>query len=340
MAGDTVLVTGATGFIAMHTILALLDKGYVVRGTARSKARQDTLNETLSAYAGKPVSIDIVEADLSDDAGWREAADGCQFVQHIASPIPPELPRNADELITPARDGALRALRAAKDAGVKRVVMTSSVAAIAYGWGASRPETLDETHWSNPDNIKDNTAYTRSKTIAERAAWDYVKGEGAGLELATVNPVAVLGPVMSGDFSASVEIVTQIMGGKLPAIPRIGFQIVDVRDVADAHVSAMETPEAAGERFIVGDDFLWFEDVANVLREAYPDRKIPKGRLPSFLVQIFAMANPPLKQIIPELGKRRFASNEKAKRVLNWSPRSAKEATLAAAESLMKHGVV
>ncbi|MEO0982891.1 MAG: aldehyde reductase [Pseudomonadota bacterium] len=342
MAGETVLVTGATGFIAAHTILALLDKGYAVRGTARSKGREPGLNQTLSAYAGKPVAVELFEADLSSDAGWEAAVAGCDYVCHIASPIPPNLPRDPNELIVPARDGALRVLRAAKAAGVRRVVMTSSAAAIAYGWGDKRPEVLDETHWSNPDNLKDNTAYTRSKTIAEKAAWEYMSDEGAGLELTTINPVAVLGPVMSGDFSASVEIVTQTMGGKLPAAPRVGFQIVDVRDVADAHVLAMETPEAAGERFIVADEFMWFSEVADLLRGKFPNfsKKIPKGKLPSVLVRVLSAVNPPLKQIIPELDKRRYATSEKAKRVLGWTARSADEATIAAAESLIKHGVL
>ncbi|MEM6899438.1 MAG: aldehyde reductase [Pseudomonadota bacterium] len=342
MAGETVLVTGATGFIASHTVLALLKKGYSVRGTARSASSGERLNRTLSEFAGEPVNIEIFEADLVKDDGWAEAVEGCTYVQHIASPIPSNLPKNADELIIPARDGALRALRASKAAGVKRVVLTSSVAAIAYGWGDSRPDPLTEEHWSNPDNHKDNTVYTRSKVIAEKAAWDYVNGEGQGLELATINPVAVLGPVMSGDFSASVEIVTQLMGGKLPAVPKVGFQIVDVRDVADLHVRAMEVPEAAGERFIAADEFYWFGELGAELAEAYPSyaSKIPKRRLANGLVRFVATFNPVLKQILPELGKRRNASNEKARRLLNWTPIPAFEATKASADSLIKHGVI
>lgn len=342
MAGETVLVTGATGFIASHTILKLLDKGYVVRGTARSAAKADRLNAVLSSYSGKPVRIELVEADLTSDKGWDGAVSGCTFVHHIASPIPPNLPRDADELIVPARDGAIRALKAAKSAGVKRVVMTSSVAAVGYGWGKSRPAMLDESHWSNPDNLQDNTHYTRSKVIAERAAWDYVNGEGKGLELATINPVAVLGPAMSEDVSASLEIITQLMGGALPAVPRVGFQIVDVRDVAELHVRAMEVPEAAGERFIAADEFYWFSELAAIMREAFPDKakKIPKGQLPSPLLRAFALFNPVLKQIIPELDKRRYASNEKAKRVLGWTPIPAREAAIASARSLIDLGVI
>lgn len=337
-----ILVTGATGFIASHCIVSLVERGDEVRGTARSADKAGRLNATLSAYAGREIEVPLVSADLSSGAGWDKAMDGIDAVLHVASPIPADLPRNADELIIPARDGALRVLRAAKAAGISRVVMTSSVAAIAYGWGNSRPDPLTEDHWSNPDNLPDNTAYTRSKTIAELAAWEYVEGEGAGLELVTINPSAVLGPVMGGDFSASLQLVTQLMQGKMPAVPRMGFQIVDVRDVADAHVRALDVPEAAGQRYIVADDFMWFSELAQLLRSHYPDHagKIPKGTLPNWVVRLMTPINPPLKQILPELDKRRFASSDKARTQLGWSPRSAEEAALAAAESLVKHGVV
>lgn len=333
-----VLVTGATGFIASHTILALVNKGYQVRGTARSASKAEKLNATLSAYAGKPVEVELVSADLTSDDGWDAAMDGVTYLQHLASPIPNNLPKDPDELIIPAREGALRALRAAKAAGVKRAVMTSSFASIGYGWGDSRPATLDESHWSNPDNIKDNTAYTRSKAIAEKAAWEYVEGDGEGLELAVINPVAVLGPAMSGDVSASLELVTQPMQNKVPAFPKLTFGIVDVRDVALAHVAAMEKPEAAGERFILGDKVLSFTDIGDVLREAYPDRKLPKGELPSWLVRMMTLINPTLKQIVPELGKTRSFDNEKSRRVLGIDYIPAKDAILASTNSLIELG--
>ena len=333
-----VLVTGATGFIASHTILALINKGYEVRGTARSASKAEKLNATLSAYAGKPIEIELVSADLTSDDGWTEAMEGVTYLQHLASPIPNNLPKDPNELIIPAKEGALRALKAAKAAGVKRAVMTSSFAAIGYGWGDARPASRDETHWSNPDNLKDNTAYTRSKAIAEKAAWDYVKGDGQGLELATINPVAVLGPAMSGDVSASLELVTQPMENKVPAFPKLTFGIVDVRDVALAHVAAMEKPEAAGERFIVGDKVLSFTEIGDVLREAYPDRKLPKGELPNWLVRMLAVINPTLKQIVPELGKRRAYSNEKARSQLGLDFIPAKEAILASTNSLIELG--
>jgi len=338
-----VLVTGATGFIAGHVIHQLAEAGHEVTGTARSASKANALNKTLSAYAGKPIRIDIRAADLFSDAGWSAAVAGMDYVQHIASPLPANLPKDHDELITPARDGAIRVLTAAKKAGVKRVVMTSSMAAVAYGWGDMRPKLLTEEHWSNSANLADNTAYTRSKTIAERAAWDYVNGEGKGLELTTINPAAVLGPVMSGDFSASVEILTQLLSGKLPGTPRVGFGIVDVRDVAAAHVLAMTNPAAAGERFLVSDKFMWFSEVANTLRGKLPpayDKKLPKGELPGWALKLMANINPAVKQVIPELNRERQVSNEKAKRILGWQPRTAEEAILSGAKSLIEHKAV
>ena len=337
-----VLVTGATGFIAGHVIHQLLEAGHEVYGTARSSTKAAGLNAVLSDYAGRPVEVPLIEADLSSDDGWAEAVAGMDYVQHVASPFLANIPKDPDVLIRPARDGALRVLKASKVAGVKRVVMTSSMAAIAYGWGDARPALLTEEHWSDPDNLKDNTAYTRSKTIAERAAWDYMAGEGQGMELAVINPSAVLGPAMSADVSASIEILTQLMTGKAPASPRVGFCVVDVRDVADAHVRAMTVPEAAGERFLASGRFMWMAEVADVLRENFPDyrKKLPKGVLPDWVLKAMTLINPPLKSVVPELGRERHCSNEKAKRILGWSPRTEEEAIIDGARSLIDHNVV
>ncbi len=336
-----VLVTGASGYIAQQVILLLLEKGYTVRGTLRSLDKGPALKELLAKENPKAAEIELFAADLMSDAGWDEAVAGCEYVHHVASPIPPELPKDPNDLIVPARDGALRALRASKAAGVKRVVLTSSCASIAYGY-KQLPEVMTEENWSNPDVLEDNTAYTRSKVIAEKAAWDYVNGEGQGLELACINPSAVLGPVLSGDFSASVQLITQLMSGQLPAMPKLGFQIVDVRDVAAAHVAAMEVPEAAGERFATAGDYYWFTDIADVLREKYPAyaKKIPSRKLPSFLVSILTIFNPVMKQIVPELDKRRYVNAEKAQRVLGVNFRPGKESILAGADSLIAHKVV
>ncbi|MDH4386534.1 MAG: aldehyde reductase [Caulobacter sp.] len=335
-----VLVTGATGFVASHLILALLDKGYAVRGTARSAARAADLNRVLSDFAGKSISVEIVAADLNSDAGWAEAMAGVTHVQHVASPFPPTQPETADELIRPARDGAVRVLRAAKTAGVKRVVLTSSVAAVDTGWGTHAPRVYDETHWTRMEDPSLVSFYAQSKTLAERAAWDYVAGDGQGLELAVINPVAVLGPAMSKDVSTSLGMVLGPLGRTMPAYPKLHQGIVDVRDVARAHIAAMELPQAAGERFIVCSETLWFREVGAILREAYPDRKLPKGELPTWLVRLMARSNPNLKPLLPNLNRARNYSNRKAREVLGIDFIPAREALLASAESAIRLGMV
>lgn len=336
-----VLVTGASGFLAQHVILKLLARGYEVRGTLRSLKRADEVRSVLSKYDARAKDIELVEADLSSDAGWAEAVTDCTYVQHVASPFPAVHPKDEMELIRPARDGALRVLKAAKAAGVKRVVMTSSMAAIAYGHGDKRAEISDETMWSNPDG-PDNTPYTKSKTIAERAAWDYVNGEGKGLELATINPTGIMGPALSKDVSTSLEIPIRLMNGKTPGIPRLGFSLVDVRDVAECQVKAMEVPEAAGQRFLATEGFMWFTEAAAVLRKKFPayDGKIPKRSIPDFVLKLMAVFQPIYRQTVMELGRTRKASNAKATRVLGVTFRTAEEALTASAQSLIDLKVV
>jgi dihydroflavonol-4-reductase len=331
-----VLVTGASGFVAQHVILQLLEKGYAVRGTLRSLKRADEVRAVLAKHNPRAAEIEFVEADLSSDKGWAEAVAGCEFVQHVASPFPATHPKDEMELIRPARDGALRVLKAAKAAGVKRVVMTSSMAAIAYGHGDKRPAVVDESHWSNPDG-PDNTPYTKSKTLAERAAWDYVNGEGKGLELATINPTGILGPALSADVSTSLEIPIRLMNGKTPGIPRLGFSLVDVRDVAACQVAAMEVPAAAGERFLASEDFVWMADCAEMLRTAFPayDSRIPKRKVPDWVLRLMAVFQPVYKQTLMELGRTRRASNAKATRVLGVKFRTARESLLSSAQSLI-----
>lgn len=341
-----VLVTGASGFVAQHVILQLLAKGYEVRGTLRSLKRADEVRAILSAHDPRASGIQFVEADLSSPEGWDAAVSGCDFVQHVASPFPAVHPKDEMELIRPARDGAIRVLRAAKAAGVKRVVMTSSMAAIAYGHGDKRAEISDETMWSDIYG-PDNTPYTKSKTIAERAAWNYVQGqthngEGVGLELATINPTGILGPALSKDVSTSLEIPIRLLNGKTPGVPQLGFSFVDVRDVAECHVKAMELPAAAGERFLATEGFLWFSEAAEVLRKAFPayDKKIPKGKIPDFVLKLMAIFQPVYKQTVTELGRTRKASNAKAARILGVKFRTAEEALIASAKSLIDLKVV
>jgi nucleoside-diphosphate-sugar epimerase len=342
MSDGLVLVTGGSGFIGAHCIIQLLDAGYRVRTTVRNLKREAEVRATLEANGAEVGDkLSFVAADLESDAGWPEAVAGCDYVLHVASPFPASAPKHEDEIIKPAREGALRVLRAAKAAGVKRVVLTSSFAAIGYGHPPmDRPFT--EEDWSVIDG-GDMRAYAKSKTLAERAAWDFIKAEGGAMELSVVNPVGVLGPVLGADYSTSILIVQKLLDGAMPGCPRFSFGIVDVRDVADLHLRAMVRPEAAGERFLaVAGKFLTMREIALVLRDRMgaAARRVPTKELPDFLVRLAALADPAVAQIVPELGKTKNASNAKAKRVLDWNPRSNEEAIVACAESLIRLGLV
>jgi nucleoside-diphosphate-sugar epimerase len=338
----TVLVTGGSGFIGSHVVLQLLAAGHQVRTTVRSLKREGEVRAMLKQGGAEPGDrLTFHVADLTADAGWGEAVAGCDFVQHVASPFPQELPRHEDELIVPAREGALRVLRAARDAGVKRVVLTSSFAAIGYGHPAHQGP-FDETSWTNVD-APDVQPYTKSKTLAERAAWDFIAREGGALELAVVNPVGVFGPVLGPDYSTSILMVQRLMDGALPGCPRLTFGVVDVRDVADLHLRAMTDPAAKGERFLaVAGDFMTMAQMAHVLRDGMgpAGRRVPTRELPDWLVRLASLLDPAVKQILPELGKPKNGSNAKARRVLGWQPRSNEEALLATARSLQDLGLL
>jgi len=337
-----VLVTGGSGFIGSHCILQLLGKGYQVRTTVRSLKREDEVRALLKEGGAVPGDrLCFIAADLQYDAGWSDAVAGCDYVLHVASPFPAGIPQHEDELIVPARDGALRVLRASRDAGVKRVVLTSSFAAIGYG--QKQPAApFNETNWTDLDG-EGVAPYVKSKTIAERAAWDFMAKEGGQLELAVINPVAVLGPVLGPDYSTSVLLVQRLMAGAVPGSPRIYFGVVDVRDVADLHLRAMINPAAKGERFLaLAGDTMSILQIAQVLksRMGAAARKVPARELPNWLVRIAALRDPAVKQMLPLLGKEKNASNEKAKRVLGWMPRSNEEAIVASAESLLRLGLL
>ncbi len=336
-----VLVTGGSGYIAGFCIAQLILEGARVRTTVRSLNREAELRATIAKLVPLGDQLEVVTADLNIDAGWEAAVAGCDGVLHVASPLPSNNPKDDQELIRPARDGALRVLAAARDAGVRRVVMTSSCAAICYGHGG-RTQPFTEADWSDDTNLADNSAYERSKTIAERAAWDWHKREGGALELAMVNPGAVLGPVLGRDYSASIDIVKKLIDGSVPGLPRFGWPLVDVRDIADLHLRALRTPAASGQRYIGAGPFFWMSDVARVLRTDMPDiaRRVPKLTLPDWLVRVSAMLDPVVRGRLFELGKERNASADKAKRELGWSPRSNEESILATARSLLAEGVV
>ena len=339
---STVLVTGGSGFIGSHSILQLLAAGHRVRTTVRSLKREGDVRAMLNEGGAEPGDrLSFAAADLEKDAGWREAAAGCEYVLHVASPFPSTVPKHEDELIVPAREGALRVLRAARDAGVKRVVLTSSFAAIGYGQ-KEQAGPFDETNWTNLDG-PDVLPYVKSKTLAERAAWDFISKEGGGLELSVVNPVGVFGPVLGPDFSTSILLVQRLMDGAMPGCPRLSFGAVDVRDVAGLHILAMTAPAAKGERFLaVAGDFMSIREIAKVLktRMGAIAKRVPTRQLPDWLVRVAALRDAAVKQILPELGKQRNATNEKAKRILGWAPRSNEESIVATAESLARLGLL
>ena len=337
-----VLVTGGSGFIGGHAILQLLAAGHQVRTTVRSMSRESDVRATLKQAGTEPGDrLSFFVADLLNDAGWAAAVAGCDYVLHVASPFPAKIPDHEDELIVPAREGSLRVLRAARDAGVKRVVLTSSFAAIGYG---QKPQAapFNETNWTDP-NGEDVTPYVKSKTLAERSAWDFIDKEGRGLELSVVNPVGVFGPVLGSDYATSIIIVQRLMDGAMPGSPKLLFGVVDVRDVVDLHLRAMTSPAAKGERFLaVAGDFMWIAEIAKVLKKRMgaAGKRVPTRELPNWLVRLAALREPAVKQITPELGKTKNATNEKARRVLGWAPRSNEDAVVATAESLVRLGLL
>ncbi len=333
----SVLVSGGSGYIAGFLIRQLLAEGWQVHTTVRSLAREPELRRLLAADDSR---LKVFAADLTADAGWAEAMAGCSHVAHLASPLPTGVPRHADELIVPARDGALRALRAARQAGVQRFVMTSSVAAIAYGRGRG-VHHFTEADWTLLDR-PGLPPYIQSKTIAERAARDWVAEHGGDMVFCSINPSVVLGPVFSRDYSASVVIVKKLLDGSLRACPDIGFGVVDVRDVADLHVRALDAPGLAGERFIASGPFMKLREIAAVLRSHLGTQahKVPTRTLPDWLVRVAARFNPVARAVVGELGSVRHQDASHARAVLGWQTRPVEESIVDAARSLISLGIV
>ena len=344
-----VLVTGGTGFVAVWVIVHLFREGYRVRTTVRTLSRADEIKAQLREADiddAQIQSLEVVKADLLSDDGWAAAVKDVTYVQHVASPFPPSVPKHEDDLIIPAREGTLRVLRAARDAGsVQRVVVTSSFAAIGDGHPHERIKAgpFTEKDWSNVDS-KELPPYPKSKTLAERAAWDFIEKEGGSLELAVVNPVGVFGPALGSDAGTSLRAVGELLEGNAPGIPRLNLTVVDVRDCADMHLRAMTNPKAKGERFLcIGEGCIWMEDMAKMLKAHLGPKahKVPTRVLPNFMVRMVAIFLPIARLVVPQLGVEKTLSNAKAKEVLGWQWQySSEQALMASADSLIKYGAV
>ena len=331
-----VLVTGATGFIGLHCIQQLLSKGYEVNGTVRSLDREGEIRDGLSASGTSHAGLELFSVDLNSDEGWDEAMNGCEYVIHVASPISLE-DQDEDYFVKPAVAGVKRALSFAKKYSVKKVVLTSSVAAIFDTM--EKKSYYDETDWSDPENPA-ISHYSKSKTLAERAAWEYVENEGHPFELAVINPALVTGPTLTGDLGESNKAVQMVAGGKMPVAVPLMFGYVDVRDVAAAHILAMENPASNGERFALAEKDLWYKDVAKLLRDNGFD-KAPTIAIPVWLAKILANFSKELKLTLPYLGRLRSVKNtSKAKDILGWNPRPAEESILEVAKQMQEMGQI
>lgn len=339
MEKELVLVTGGSGFIAVHIILKLLNQGYRVRTTLRTLSRQGEVRSMLARGGATDFdNLEFIQTELTSDSNWMEAATGAAYVIHVASPTPATRPDDGDAMVNMAVDGTLRVMKAAKAAGVKRVVLTSASGAVIAGH-KSHPGLFTEDDWTNLSGNID--AYQRSKTMAERAAWEFAKKEN--MELSAVNPVAVMGPVLGQDFSHSNQIIRGLLTGKMPFLLKIGFDYIDVRDVADLHLLAMTRPEAVGERFLAttGEN-LTYKEEAIILQRCLGNaaKKVSTKEMPNFLVKLMALFRKDLRMPATFLGQNTACSNAKAKKLLGWRPRSAEEAIIATAKSMVELGLI
>jgi dihydroflavonol-4-reductase len=334
---DGVFVSGGSGYIAGYLIRQLVQQGWTVHTSVRDLAREPQLRELLAVDNAR---LRVFAADLTHDAGWAEALHGCSHVAHVASPLPGNWVKKPDDLIVPARDGALRVLRAARSAGVRRFVMTSSVAAIVYGRGRG-VHHFSEADWT-PSDFSGASPYTLSKTLAERAAREWVAREGAGIEFCSINPAVVLGPVWGADYSSSIALVKKLLTGSMPGCPDLGFGVVDVRDVADLHLRTLTAPDMAGERFIASGPFLKVIAIARILRQHLGEqaRRVPTRKLPDLLVRAAALFDPLVRTAVGELGAERHTDAGHARQVLGWVPRPVEQTLIDTARSLIERGLV
>jgi nucleoside-diphosphate-sugar epimerase len=346
----TVLVTGGSGFVASYVILILLSQGYIVRTTVRSLSREANTRDALKnggAIESDLARLSFIAASLDSDEAWAEAVQGCKYVQHIASPNPAELPKHEDDIIIPARDGTLRVLKAAAAAGVKRVVLTSSSGAVVYGHPPS-DQRFAEDSWTVLDGKAGVTSYMKSKTIAERAAWDFINSDANSnkMELAVVCPFLVIGPILGRNIPTSILVIKKLMDGSLPGCPNLNFSLVDVRDVASLHVLTMTKYEAAGQRFLAAPDdqdkVASMLQIGQMIKANRPDnaKKVPTIQIPDFVVRGMSFFDKPVRLILPDLGKIRYGSNQKARESLGWQARRTEVSVVDTVDSLAKFKLI
>lgn len=333
---EKVLVTGATGYIGLHCIQQLLDQGYAVNGSVRSPERKDEIYDALKKHNTSTENLSLFTFNLNEDDGWDEGMQGCDYLLHVASPI--ALQRHSEEFfVKPAVAGVKRALKFAKKHNIKKVVLTSSVAAIYHGMNLK--EYYDESDWSDPENPNIDH-YSKSKTLAERAAWNFVESEGNPFEFSVINPALVIGPSLSGDLGESNKAIEMVATGKMPVAVPLQFGYVDVRDVATAHISAMQNPASNGKRFALAEKDMWYEDVAKVLRDNGFD-KAPRLSVPIWAAKIIAIFSAELKMALPYIGRVRSVRDAtNAKEILGWKPRPAEESILATANQIKEMGLI
>ena len=330
---EKVLVTGGSGFIALHCIDQLLEKGFMVRTTIRSESRKDEIIKAMDKYPNLDQNLEFHICDLLEDKGWDVAVEGCDYVLHVASPFILEVPSDEDVLIRPAVDGTLRVLNACSKANVKKVVLTSSVAAVAYGHG--REKTFDESDWSNTDEDSGITPYAKSKTLAEKAAWEFVEKLDTNnkFDFTVINPVGVFGPMLTSDMGTSNSLVSKLINGELPACPATHMGYVDVRDVARAHVFSMLNSSTNDKRIIVSESEMFFVDVGRILNNA-GFKKSPTKQMPNWLVKILAIFVKELSGVTKSLGKRVDTDKSRAKSLFDWDYISAKDSIVDTANQL------
>ncbi|WP_417626461.1 NAD-dependent epimerase/dehydratase family protein [Pararhodobacter aggregans] len=332
---QTIVLTGNTGFIAKHIALAGLNRGLTIRGTLRDSARADEVRKALAPHLSDPSALDRLSfhrADLGSDTGWAEAMAGAEAVLHTASPFPLSMPKDEGDLIRPAVDGTARVMRAAQAAGIGRVVLTSSTVSVL---DEGKTGIQDESDWCNTE-IPGTTAYAKSKVMAERAAWEIA--DETGIALTTINPGFVVGPPLDAHYGSSLGLVERLLSGKDPMMPPLGFPVVDVRDIAEMHLRALERPDTAGHRYLGSGGSLTMAEMGRIAKAAYPDRKIPTREAPAFVMRLMAFFDPAIRGIVPKLGRLEQVSTAAAERDLGMSFRPANEALLASCDWLVRNG--